>query len=177
MKRTVWLWELLGFAVTSFLGTILHFMYEWLGEAVWIAPFSGVNESTWEHMKLLFVPMFVFAIIESLFFGDREDFWCVKLRGILLGIVMIPVIFYTYNGVIGKSPDFVNIAIFFVSAAASYLYETRLFRKASLPCGSPRLAVAVLLAIAVSFIAFTFYTPKLGIFLDPLTGSYGFYAA
>lgn len=177
MKRSIGLWQLFGFAITSLLGTLLHFLYEWLGGAKWIAPFSAVNESTFEHMKLLFWPMLLFAVAESFFFREREDFWCVKLRGILLGLILIPVLFYTYNGVIGKSPDFVNIAIFFVSAAASYLYETRLFRKACLPCGSPRLAVAVLLAIAVSFIAFTFYTPKLGIFLDPLTGSYGFYAA
>ena len=70
MKRTVWLWQLFGFAVTSLLGTVLHFLYEWLGEAVWIAPFSGVNESTWEHMKLLFWPMLAFAAFERLFFED-----------------------------------------------------------------------------------------------------------
>lgn len=49
MKQSVSLWQLMGFAVTSFSGTILHFLYEWLGEALWIAPFSGINESTWEH--------------------------------------------------------------------------------------------------------------------------------
>ena len=54
MKRTVWLWELVGLAYVSLVGTVLHFLYDWLGGAVWVAPFSGVNESTWEHMKLLF---------------------------------------------------------------------------------------------------------------------------
>lgn len=112
MKRSIGFWQLIGFAVTSLGGTLLHFLYEWLDEAVWIAPFSGVNESTWEHMKLLFWPMFIYAIVQSFFFRDRENFWCIKLRGILLGLVLIPVIFYTYNGVIGKSPDWFNIAIF-----------------------------------------------------------------
>ena len=94
MKRSIGRWQLLGFFVTAIGGTILHFLYEWLGGAVWVAPFSGVNESTWEHMKLLFWPMFIFAIVESFFFRDREDFWCVKLRGILLGLSLIPIIFY-----------------------------------------------------------------------------------
>ena len=116
MKRNVTIWGIMGFAVTSFVGTILHFLYEWLGEAVLVAPFSGVNESTWEHMKLLFWPMFLFAIVQSFFFRDRRDFWCVKLRGTVLGLALIPVIFYTYNGVIGRSPDWFNIAIFFISA-------------------------------------------------------------
>lgn len=33
-------------------------------------------------------------------------------------------IFYTYNGVSGNSPDRVNIAILFVAAATSYIFET-----------------------------------------------------
>ena len=173
MKRQVGLWQLMGFAVTSLGGTILHFLYEWLGEAVWIAPFSGVNESTWEHMKLLFWPTFIFAIVQSFFFRDREDFWCIKLRGILLGLSLIPIIFYTYNGVIGKSPDWINIAIFFISAAIAYIYETRLFKDEKTPCRVPKLALAVLCVIALLFVVFTFATPELSIFKDPLTGTYG----
>ena len=173
MKRSIGLWQLLGFAVTSFGGTVLHFLYEWLGEAVWIAPFSGVNESTWEHMKLLFWPMLLFAVVQSFFFRDRADFWCVKLRGILLGLFMIPVLFYTYNGVIGRSPDWLNIAIFFISAAIAYLYEARLFLAKKTHCPSPKWAIAILCAIALAFAVFTFLTPELAIFKDPLTGTYG----
>lgn len=173
MKRSAGLWQLMGFAVTSLGGTILHFLYEWLGEAKWIAPFSGVNESTWEHMKLLFWPMLIFALVQSFFFRDREDFWWIKLRGILLGLTLIPIIFYTYNGVIGKSPDWLNIAIFFVSAAAVYIYETRLFNAENPRHKSAKSAVAILCVLAVLFVLFTFLTPEIGIFKDPLTGTYG----
>ena len=173
MKRSIGLWQLCGFAATSLVGTLLHFLYEWLGEAIWIAPLSGVNESTWEHMKLLFWPMLLFAILQSFFFKDRRDFWCVKLCGILLGLLLIPVLFYTYNGVIGESPDWINIVIFFISAAVAYLCETRLFRTEKLCCRSSKWPIAVLCIIAVLFVIFTFATPQLEIFRDPLTGSYG----
>lgn len=173
MKRSIGLWQLIGFGVTSLGGTLLHFLYDWLGNASWIAPFSGVNESTWEHMKLLFWPMFIYAIVQSFFFRDREDFWCVKLRGILLGLILIPVIFYTYNGVIGKSPDFINITIFFVSAAIAYIYETRLFKDERLRCRLSKAAIAVLCVIALLFVVFTFKTPAINIFKDPITGGYG----
>jgi hypothetical protein len=173
MKRSIGLWQLLGFAVTALGGTLLHFLYEWLGKAAWIAPFSGVNESTWEHMKLLFLPMFIFAIVQSFFFRERKDFWCVKLRGILLGIILIPVIFYTYNGAIGKSPDWINIAIFFITDAIAYIYETRLFNEKKISCNSPKKAIIALAAIALLFVIFTFLTPEIGIFKDPLTGTYG----
>ena len=173
MKRTVWIWQLVGFAVTSLGGTLLHFLYDWLDGAVWIAPFSGVNESTWEHMKLLFWPMFIFAVIQSFFFKGYENFWCVKLRGILLGLSLIPVLFYTYNGVIGKSPDWINIAIFFIAAAVAYIYETRQLNSEIPRCKSPKLAFIVLLVIAILFIVFTFLTPEIDIFKDPLTNTYG----
>lgn len=173
MRKSIGLWQLMGFAVTSLGGTLLHFLYDWLGGSPLIAPFSGVNESTWEHMKLLFWPMLFFAVVQSFFFKDRKDFWCVKLRGILLGLILIPVIFYTYNGVIGTSPDWINIAIFFISAAIAYIYETRLFKSNKITCLSTKAAVSLLCLIALLFIAFTFYPPTLGIFEDPLTGNFG----
>ncbi len=173
MKRTSVLWQLFGFAATSLGGTVLHFLYEWLGEAAWIAPFSGVNESTWEHMKLLFWPMLAFAVVQSFFFREREDFPCIKLRGILLGIGLIPILFYTYNGAIGKSPDWINIAIFFISAAIAYIYEAWRFSKKPIACKNPKLAIFLLCFIALLFVIFTFRTPEIGIFRDPLTGTYG----
>ena len=173
MKRSLWLWQLMGFAVTSLCGTLLHFLYDWLGEAAWISPLSGVNESTWEHMKLLFWPTFIFAVVQSFFFCDRKDFWCVKLRGILFGLTLIPVLFYTYNGVIGKSPDWLNITIFFVSAAIAYIYETRQFNNQTILCNNPKIPIFLFSAIALLFVIFTFITPEIEIFRDPLTGSYG----
>lgn len=173
MKRSTGTWQLWGFAVTSLGGTLLHFLYDWLGEAKWIAPLSGVNESTWEHMKLLFWPMLFYAIVQYVFFRERENFWCVKMRGILLGILLIPVLFYTYNGVIGRSPDWINIAIFFLSAAIAYIYETRLFNSGKILCRSQKGAIGVLSLVALLFVIFTFATPEIGIFKDPLSGTYG----
>ncbi len=173
MKRSIDWWQLIGFAVTSLGGTLLHFAYDWLDKAIWIAPFSGVNESTFEHMKLLFWPMLIFATIERLLFQELDSFWCVKLRGILLGMLMIPVIFYTYNGTIGKSPDWINIAIFFVSAAVVYIYETKQFHKNTALCKNQNIAIAVLCLIAILFLLFTFKVPKIELFRDPLTNKFG----
>ena len=173
MKREIWIWQLVDFAFTALVGTLLHFLYDWLGEAVWVAPFSGVNESTWEHMKLLFWPMLGFAIVQGLFFTEYPSFWCIKLRGALLGLGLIPVLFYTYNGVIGKSPDWINITIFFISAAVAYTYEAVALYKNKARCASPRLSLVILLAIGALFVVFTFLTPEIGIFRDPLTGGFG----
>ena len=172
MKRNISLWLLGGFSFATLGGTLLHYLYDWTGGSVLAAPFSGVNESTWEHIKLLFWPLFIFALIQSRFFKDYEGFWCTKLIGTLAGLFFIPALFYTYNGAIGKSPDWVNITIFFISAALVFLIERHLF-KYDFTCKFPRLAFVLLCVIGVLFIVFTFKTPQLPLFEDPITGTYG----
>ena len=173
MKQRSIFWQAAGFALVTFGGTILHFLYDWTGESSLISPFSGVNESTWEHMKLLFWPLFLFALVQRLFFRDQENFWCVKLAEILLGLILIPVLFYTYNGALGKSPDWVNIAIFYITALLVFLFERWAFQKDRLHCKYPVLAFAAICMIGAAFVVFTFAPPQIPLFQDPITGTYG----
>lgn len=174
MKRSITLWQLLGFAFTSLAGTLLHFLYDFTKKSILAAPFSAVNESTWEHMKLLYFPMLVFAIIQFFFLGnDNPDYWCIKLRGTLLGLLLIPVLFYTYNGILGKSPDFINIAIFFIAAACAYFYETRQFKKDDGNCPSSLAAFLCLCFVGALFVILTFRPIQIPLLQDPITGAYG----
>lgn len=173
MKKASSLWQAAGFALTTLSGTLLHFLYDWTDKNILIAPFSGVNESTWEHMKLLFWPQFLFALVQSLFFRDQKNYWCVKLAETALGLALIPVLFYTYNGAFGKSPDWVNITIFYISAAWAFLLEWQLFKQDRMHCKRSRLALAALCLIGVLFVVFTFAPLQIPLFQDPLTGTYG----
>ena len=172
MKKDLKLWQFAVFCVVSLMGTLLHYLYNWIESPV-TALLSGVNESTFEHMKLLYVPMLIFALVQYLFFKERKDYWCIKLIGSLSGTLLIPVIFYTYNGAFGKSPDWLNIAIFFVCAAVSAFVEYVLFKSGKIKCRHPILPFAALIIVYVLFAVFTFYPPKLPLFMDPVTFSYG----
>ena len=173
MKRDISLWQFGGFALSTLGGTLLHFFYDWTGESVLIAPLSGVNESTWEHMKLLYFPLLLWALVQSLFFKEYRNFWCVKLVGILTGLTLIPALFYTYNGAVGKSPDWLNITFFFVAAAVAFLVEGVLLKRNRLRCHHPWVAFGAIFLIGVLFFVFTFAPPPLPLFRDPLTGTYG----
>lgn len=174
MQKKLSLWQLAGFIFTAIAGTLLHFLYNWSNQSVFVAPFSAVNESIWEHMKLLFVPMFIFALIERQFLGKQyENFWCAKLAGITLGLTLIPVLYYTYTGISGISKDWINIIIFFVAAAAAYLLETWMFKQDREFCFSPLIALLFLCLLAMTFVVFTFVPPEIPIFQDPRTRSYG----
>ena len=64
MEKRLFYWELAGALFTAALGTLLHFTYDWSGGWSVAAAFSAVNESTWEHMKLLFFPLFFCSVVQ-----------------------------------------------------------------------------------------------------------------
>lgn len=175
MKRSLYTWQVAGFIFTGIMGVLLHFLFDWTGQSIIVAPFSAVNESIWEHMKLIFFPMFIFAFAESLYISkEYKSFWCVKLIGIVLGLVLIPVLYYTINGIFGKTPNWVNIAIFFVTVAVVYWVETRLLKQRALNCKSPEKALLILWLIALAFAVLTFVPPHIPLFEDPVTKTYGY---
>ena len=173
MKQRSILWQAAGFAVATLGGTILHFSYDWTGGSLLVSPFSGVNESTWEHMKLLFWPLVLFALVQRKFFRSQKNYWSVKLAEILLGLALIPVLFYAWNGAFGKSPDWLNIVFFYVSALLVFVYERRAFKSDTLRHPNPQFSFAAIFLIGALFVIFTFLPPRLPLFRDPLTGTYG----
>ena len=173
MKKSLSFWQFAGFVFTGVLGTLLHFLYDWT-DITFVALFSAINESIWEHMKILFFPMLIFAVLESRYFAkDYENFWCAKLIGILVGLTVIPVTYYTYTGALGVSADWFNIIIFFIAAAVAYIIETRLMKSDNNFCKSPKVVITMLCITAVMFIVFTFVPPEIPLFKDPITKTYG----
>ena len=173
MRKKLYIWQLSGFIFTSVFGTLLHFVYEWTKCSKFVAAFSAVNESTWEHLKLLFFPMFLFAVIQSFVFREYKNFWCVKLAGILLSLITVPIFYYTYNGAFGKSPEWFNIATFFIAAALTYILETYLLKNGRTKCLPPLIAISLIVLIGILFVIYTYNTPKIPIFKDPLNKTYG----
>lgn len=168
-------WELGGFLFTCAAGTLLHFAYEWSGENAVVGAFSAVNESVWEHMKLLFFPLFAAALAEMAAVGDHfKGFWTAKAAGIGLGLLVIPAVHYTYTGALGVSVMWVDIALFYVAAAAAFLAETPLLLRQRQRSGGAQMAAMLLLwALALLFVFFTYYPPHIPLFRDPTTMGYG----
>lgn len=168
-------WQLGGFLFVCAAGTALHFLYQWSGESVAAAPFAAVNESVWEHMKLLFWPMLLWAGAERAVLGGySRGFWPAKALGILLGLALIPALYYTYTGALDVSVMWVDIAIFFVAAAAAFLAETRMLARDWRCRGGARAsALVLLLLLSAAFVLCTFVPPRVPLFRDPVTGFYG----
>ncbi|MEG0895334.1 MAG: DUF6512 family protein, partial [Oscillospiraceae bacterium] len=117
-------WHIIGFVFTIAIGTLLHFTYEWSNQNEFVAIFSPINESVWEHLKMAFFPMLIFAIIEYFFYGKNVNgFIPVKAMSICISIALIVVLFYTYTGIIGKNYMVADIATFFIAVFYGYYYS------------------------------------------------------
>ena len=92
--------------------------------------------------------------------------------GTITGVLCIPILFYTIGGAFFKTPDYINILIFFVSAGIGYLVEGLLLKSNfNLPLNF--IPIIILIIIAVLFIVFTYLPPEIPLFLDPITKTYG----
>jgi len=175
MRKRLFFWEAGGFLFVSAVGTLLHFLCDWTGGSTLAAAFSGVNESTWEHMKIFFFPMFLWSLVQLCFLGrNYPNFPAARLVSTLTGLTLIPVLFYTYGGVLGYLVDWVNISIFYVAALIAYWVDFRLLRRGRLNAPWLQLvAFALMWALAFVFVWCTFHPPQLGLWRDPLTGLTG----
>lgn len=160
------------FLFISVLGVLLHFTYEWSGDNPIVALFSAVNESTWEHLKLLFFPMLLLTIIELLFTEKRQlpsNYLFARTIGILSGMAFIVIAFYTLTGVFAKLPDAVNIALYFLGVFLALCIENKINRGNSQ--NHSAFAAVILLTLTIAFFVFTNYPPSIGLFANPvLTG-------
>ncbi len=160
------------FLFISVLGVLLHFTYEWSGDNPIVALFSAVNESTWEHLKLLFFPMLLLTIIELLFTEKSQlpsNYLFARTIGIISDMAFIVIAFYTLTGVFAKLPDAVNITLYFLGVFLALCIENKINRGNSQ--NHSAFAAIVLLALTIAFFVFSKYPPSIGLFANPvLTG-------
>lgn len=160
-------YTIIGIIFVLILGSLSHFFYEWSNNNFIVGLFAPINESTWEHMKLLFFPMLLysFVMIPAL----KEDYPCITsslFAGILVGTVLIPVMFYTYTGILGYNLLALDIATFALSVIISFYSAYRFALYCKMQDYTALLCIVVCL-FAICFMVFTCYPPSIGLFADP----------
>ena len=161
--------------ISIILGTILHFTYNLSGENNFIGSFSAVNESVWEHLKLAFFPMLILGIIEYFFVKNISNNYIeAKTIGIFLAISFIVVAFFTYTGILGVDILILDILIFIISIILGEAISYKLMKRENESNNKTKvLAGIILIFLLFSFIICTFNPPKVNLFRDPITKTYG----
>ena len=170
-----WVEELIGVIFVCVLGVISHFLYEWSGDSRLIAMFVPVNESIFEHLKILFFPYLVWCLIQYFILGKKEsNYICAHVIGVVMGMLFIIVAFYTYSGIIGENFVVIDILIYVLSVILTFLVSDYLTHIV-LPFGDKMryFTMITLFLILIGFAWFTFSPIRIDLFKDPLTGTYG----
>jgi len=166
-KKIIFKFQIVNAFFTIILGTLLHFTYQWSNENLFIAAFSAVNESTWEHLKLLFFPMLITTIAGHFFVGkNTPNFICAKTIGIIVAISFTIVFFYTYTGMLGTNFAILNILTFIVAVLLGEFVAYKII-VSNFSCNK-NIAIILLVILFFSFVIFTYFPPQIGLFRDPL---------
>ena len=171
LKRT----DFSSFLLASLLGVLFHFVYDWTGENTLVGFFVPVNESTWEHLKLIFFPILLvsmaeYALTEYTLGGKlSECFSCIKFQSALLGMLTVVILFYTYSGILGTNFDWLNILTYFLGMAVAYGYSYKKRNTYMIACNST-LCIIGASVIVILFMIFSIYPPSLGLFQAPTVG-------
>ena len=152
------------------LGSLLHFAWGWLGKPRWLAPLLAVNESVWEHTKLLILPAIGLAPLEARLLGlPTEQVLGAVLPAVGAGAGAMVLFYYFWVGAIGPHGLLVGIGDFALSVAVCFRVTGLLLeRGVGLPCPGPALGI-----LMAGLILLTYYPPRLPIFQCGVTGRYG----
>ncbi|MBE6754602.1 MAG: hypothetical protein E7559_09700 [Ruminococcaceae bacterium] len=163
-----------GAIVCFGLAVLLHYAYDWSGERLPVAVFASVNESVWEHIKILLWPFLLWSIAEYYILRpDPRRLLVGKTVGALAVAVMTICFFFVYSGILGRTVVWVDISSAFLWLLLGELVSLRVL---NLPHNIEALygvAAAVMTLIVVMLLCFTASPPRIGLFADPETGLYG----
>lgn len=157
-----------GIIFTIIFGTLLHFAYEWSGSNSIVGLFSPVNESVWEHLKLLYYPMTLWVFFGYFKYGkNNRNYFFAALAGLIAGLIIIPVLFYAFTAIVGKSFLAVDIIIYIIGVAVSFLVMGYILKNYNMRTLTVKMGIVLWELFFFLFAIFTIFPPNLPIFQSP----------
>lgn len=170
LKKMIYINTIITFVICF----LVHFLYEILPNNIF-AIFFPVNESVWEHMKMLYTSILISSIIE---YFIMKKFNIIGNNNIitsfLKSILIIPIyliMYYPLNYLIGEN-FIINIIIMLSSIFIVNLLGYRLIDNYEIK-NQKLIGIILIIFIYIGMAILTFYPPKAGIFYDKEKKVYG----
>lgn len=172
-------WEIAAVFFILLVGSGLHFAFELSNFWYPVAPFAAVNESIWEHLKMVFWPGLIFFTVQYAFLRDEafaEQFWTAKALCLIFMPFLIAAGWYAVVAVTGEHYFVVDIALFIGAIIAGQLLSYAFLSGKIAASARPRLAFLAIFLLVLAFSIFSFNPPKISLFEHSTlekTGQYG----
>jgi len=149
----------------------LHFAYEWSGDHFLVSLIAPVNESIWEHLKMIYWPTLLWWVIGYAVYRSRKKLSGIRwfqamAMSIISSMMFIVVWYYTWSGAFGIEASLVNYSSM-IGVIIGQLLAIHVYRVVK-----PRwiyFIPGVLIVLALGFMSgyFTYYPPSFPMFVSP----------
>jgi len=165
--------KIIGMVSFILLGFLFHELYDLTGNTL-LGIISPVNESKWEHWKMVYFPMVIVSLFEYHFIKNYVSNYIFSL---LIGILVFTVITFglieLYDIFIGDSHLLVHVSTFLLGGVAGQMARYFVMVRTEPSKTLLLIGIVFLLIQFALFTVFTFVPPKFEYFRDPITDTYG----
>ncbi|MBR5662356.1 MAG: hypothetical protein IKX00_01740 [Bacilli bacterium] len=161
---------ILLFLIYSVCGTLLHFTFKLSKNNIVVGIFSAINESVWEHIKILLTPIFIISFI-TFVINSNYNFFILLIE--LVGAISLIILFYEIKTAIFKNKyGIINIISFYITCLLISFLHFALQDVEVSKIGNG-LSFIVVIIIFAMYLTFSIFPLKHSYFKDPITGTYG----
>lgn len=152
------------------MASIFHFVYDIFPNTI-TSLFFPVNESIFEHLKLIYTATLTFSVLELILNKNKNNFFIITLSRVFLTISILLIIYLPTYYLLGENL-IVTLIILFISIFLSEYLSCKLKTKKH-PKNLNLLSAIILIITYIIFIYFTYNPLHYDLFLDPKTKTYG----
>jgi len=169
-------WIMLGIPCLFVIGAVFHFLYNICGGFPIVGLIAPVNESVWEHLKMVVWPIIGWWTIYYLANHDKQTidknkWFTAALASLITAIMTIPLLFYFYTGAFGIESLLIDILILLLAVLFGQLMGLHVYKHSKGISAND--VIIIFVGIIALFMLMTLCPPELPIFLDSSTGTYG----
>ncbi len=149
-----------------FITSLLHFAWKFTNLYA-LSFISAVNESIWEHTKIVFFAVLIYdLIIYVRRYLNNKNFIAGLTPSLASVIITVPLFYYSYTGILKVNLLPLDLLIVFLSAFISQYILLKFIKCHKDFSAYNVLSALTVLAMVFMFVMFTWYPPKLPLFED-----------
>lgn len=177
-KDPVKRWILFEIPVLFLISPLMHFIYDWSQKSVLVGIVAPVNESVWEHLKLIFWPMIIwwsvgYFILKRKIPVSATNWFVSCTVALLVNPLVIISFFYSYTGAFGIESLFLDIFSLFLSLILGQILALHIYKYAKIKHGFLYVSIFIIVLLVVFYTISTFSPVHIPLFRDSTTGNYG----
>lgn len=154
-----------GVFAIFFLASIIHNAYDFTQLDI-LKPFVPINESVWEHMKMMFTSGIIWMFYEMYLGLDKnKNYYFARTIAILVLVFAVPILFYGYTAFTGESILVVDILIAFLAAVLGQWVFYKILNSDNDYSQYNKISILILIILFILFVWFTYNPPNCKLFI------------